>query len=177
MSIPAYPVPSYNTPTNAPIEPPPTVRYAFYTYLAAAAVSLIGIVLTLSSDIWQQAIGAAGSQIETSGMSTDTVITIAKTTTIVFGLLFLALYLLFAFKMRAGRNWARVVLTVLSALSIVSVFSSQGSVTVNGHTYSAAASQLTGWLGAILAVAAIVLMYLTASNLYFATVKAARTVN
>ena len=110
----------------------------------------------------------------TSGVSVATAVNIAKISTVVAGVIFLGLYLLFAFKMRAGRNWARVVLTVLSALSILSSFSASASVTVNGHIYKSSSTQISGVIGAILGVVAIVLMYLAASNAYFSASKAAR---
>lgn len=156
------------------VEPvaPGTVKGAFLIYLIAALLALVGIVLTLTSDVWDQAVAAATAN--TSGISTQSLVNTVRITTVVVGVILLGLYLLFAFKMRAGRNWARIVLTVLSALSILSPASSSSSVTVNGTVYQSTSTQATGWIGAALAVVAIVLMYLPASNAYFTASKAAR---
>jgi hypothetical protein len=151
---------------------PGSVKGAFLIYLVAALLAAIGIVLSLTSNVWEQAVQAAGAN--TSGISTQSLVNTVKITTVVIGVILLGLYLLFAFKMRAGRNWARIVLTVLSALSILSPASSSSSVTVNGTVYQSTSTQATGWIGAALAVIAIVLMYLPASNAYFTASKAAR---
>ena len=70
--------------------------------------------------------------------------------------------------MRAGRNWARITLTVFGALTILtSLTPATGTVTVNSETYSAG-SQGPGWISAIVALVAIILMYVGESNRYFA---------
>ncbi len=177
-----YPPPGYGPPgypgqypgqdqPSAPLTPPAPVRISFALYLLTALISLVTILLAINSDLWEQAIREAGGDTQgLDGVTVDTVVTIAKTVTITVGGVFLALYLLFAFKMRAGRNWARITLTVLSALSILSV-SSTGSVEVAGRTYSSATSTIVGWVGVALAVGAIVLMYNSQSNAYFRAVK------
>jgi hypothetical protein len=73
-----------------------------------------------------------------------------------------------------GRNWARVVLTVLAALTIVGSFSAQASVTVDGTVYSAESGQVLRWVQLALALIALILMWLAPSNAYFAAVKARR---
>lgn len=156
----------------APPAAPGSVKGAFLIYLLAALLAALGIVLSLTSNIWDDAIAAGAN---TSGLDTQTVVNTAKIVTVVVGAILLALYLLFAFKMRAGRNWARIVLTVLSALSIASSFSASASVTVNGNVYKSTSTQATGWIGAVLGIIAIVLMFLPASNAYFSASKAARS--
>ncbi len=175
MTTPSYPSSTVNTPMGRPLPAPPgPVKGAFLIYLVAALISVVGIVLVLTSNVWNQAIAAAGTSTAADGTSADSVVNAAKIITVVFAAVFIALYLLFAFKMRAGRNWARIVLTVLSALSILSAARSSASVTVNGQSFSVGSSQATGWIGAALAVVAIVLMYMGPSNAYFAASKAAR---
>lgn len=115
-----------------------------------------------TSDVWEQALQESAASADAQGINVNTLVNGVKLASIVVAVIFVGLYLLFAMKMRAGRNWARIVLTVLSALSIVSAAS------------RATSSQLFGWIGAALAVVAIVLMFLPASSAYFAASKAAR---
>src|ERR1700712_1287690 len=173
MTNPAYPPPPpyQNQAVTAPVAPPGSVNGAFFIYVLAALVALVGIILTLSSNVWTEAIAA---NVNTSGTNVQTLVNAAKISTAVVGVIFLALYLFFAFKMRAGRNWARIVLTVLSALSIISSFSPSATVTVNGHVYKSTGTQFVGWIGVVLAIVAIVLMFLPASNAYFSASRAAR---
>ena len=93
--------------------PPGSVNGAFFIYLIAAVLAVIAIILTLTSNVWEQAIADSGA--DTSGVNVHSLVNTVKIVSVVFGVIFIALYLLFAFKMRAGRNWARIVLTVLSA--------------------------------------------------------------
>lgn len=175
MTTPAYPSSTDNTPMGRPVpNPPSTVKGAFLIYLIVTLISVIGIVLVVTSNVWDQAIAAAGTNVTSSGTSVSSLASAAKIATVVVGLIFIGLYLLFAFKMRAGRNWARIVLTVLSALSILSAARTTASISVNGQAYSVGSSQATGWINAALAVVAIVLMYMGASNAYFAASRAAR---
>jgi hypothetical protein len=76
--------------------------------------------------------------------------------------------------MRAGRNWARIVLTVLSALSIASAASPTSNVQFGDQTYSVGAYRAASWIGVALAVLAIILMFMRASNAYFTASKVAR---
>lgn len=154
-------------------KPPNTVTGALIIYVLQVVFSIIAVFLVVNSDIWKQAINDAATETQTqlSGATVDTVINTAKTITIVVGVILAGLMLMFAFFMWGGRNWARVVLTVLSALSILSGITSaagavSGSVTVNGRTYEAGSSWST-WVAVVLAVLAIVLMYLPQSNAYF----------
>jgi hypothetical protein len=175
MTNPAYPPPPpyQSQAAAAPVAPPGSVNGAFFIYVLAALVSLVGIILTLTSSVWADAIAA--NVTTTSGTNVHTLVNTVKITSAVFGVIFLALYLFFAFKMRAGRNWARIVLTVLSALSIISALTTTTTaVTVNGHVYKSTSTQFVGWIGVVLAIVAIVLMFLPASNAYFTASKAAR---
>ena len=175
MTNPAYPSPPpyQNQAPVAPVTPPGSVSGAFFIYLIAAVLAVIGAILTLTSNVWTQAIADSGAN--TSGVNVHTLVNTLKIVSVIFALIFIALYLFFAFKMRAGRNWARIVLTVLSALSVISAFSTTTtSVTVNGHVYKSTTTQLTGWIGVVLSILAIVLMFLPASNAYFTASKAAR---
>ena len=175
--MPAYPggpMAAYRPdPGPAPTKPG-TVVGAFWLWIAAAAAAVVSGVLVFTSDVWDEAVALAGSSTTASGVSVDTLITTVKTVAVVFMVIFVALYVFFALKMLAGRNWARVVLTVLAALTIVGSFSAQASVTVDGTVYSAGSGQALRWVQLGLALLALILMWLTPSNAYFAAVKARR---
>ncbi|OXM56144.1 hypothetical protein CFP71_15100 [Amycolatopsis thailandensis] len=75
--------------------------------------------------------------------------------------MFSALYLLFMFKLRAGRNWARIVLTVLTAFQMLSVLLVQDTI--------------AGYVSVAADIVGVVLSYTPASNTYLsATAKPTR---
>jgi hypothetical protein len=69
---------------------------------------------------------------------------------VIFGLIGIALYLLVAFGVRAGKNWARILGTVFAVLSLF------GLAQLGLNT-----------VVILLGVAAIVLLYLPVSSAYF----------
>jgi hypothetical protein len=140
------------------ITPPSTVVGSFSGFLLSSisGVATTGVLLGTRQEI-ADALRASGTAL------TDEQLQTAATTTQVvvagFALLIALVELWLAFKLRAGRNWARIALTVLTLLQVVSLAS--------GHANFAA------YAGAAVAVAAVVLSYLPASNAYFAAVKRA----
>jgi hypothetical protein len=62
-------------------------------------------------------------------------------------------YLWLAFRLKAGRNWARVVLTIVTLLQVASLFVTRGDSVV-------------GYAGCAVAVLATVLSYLPPSESY-----------
>ncbi|QNE37753.1 hypothetical protein F1C12_15165 [Leifsonia shinshuensis] len=67
-------------------------------------------------------------------------------------------FVLFAFFMRRGAGWARIVLTILTALSLLNVLTGFG----------------TGALQVVLSIVALILMWLRPSSEWFAAVKASK---
>ncbi|MBP2322329.1 NADH:ubiquinone oxidoreductase subunit 6 (subunit J) [Kibdelosporangium banguiense] len=67
--------------------------------------------------------------------------------------------LLFAWKMRSGRNWARILLTVLAVTSLLFQASSVGM------------SSVLGLVGVVITATGLVFMYMPASNAYFAEMR------
>jgi hypothetical protein len=175
---PGYASPAYSGGTG-PAEPPArptTVTLAFVAWLVMTGLSLISLILVLTSPIWDQAVAAGLQAADTNGVRIDasTVVNTAKITSVVGFLIGAALYLLFAFKMRAGRNWARVVLTVIGVLGVLSaVLPTYRSVTVNGNTF-VVQNYGIHWISLALLLAALVLMFMPASNTYFSASKAYR---
>ena len=68
-------------------------------------------------------------------------------------------FVLFAFFMRRGANWARIVLTVLTALSLLNI--------IPGFPF--------GLLQVLAAIVGVVLMWLRPSTAWFAAIKASKT--
>ncbi|APU12556.1 MULTISPECIES: hypothetical protein [Actinoalloteichus] len=85
--------------------------------------------------------------------------------TLAFGLFFIVylavalLFTLFAFKAKAGRNWARIALAVVTGLNLVAFISGPNQ----GHVMSL--------VSILVSVAAVVLLYLPNSSAYFALKK------
>lgn len=122
---------------------PATVTGAFIIWLITVLIGLASGVLLLvsASAAIAQGAGATSTSASPAGFLVVSLLTIA-----------IALVQLFVvFKMRAGRNWARIVLTALAVLQIAGV--------VAGDT--------GGWIGLAAAAVATVLMYFPASNAYF----------
>lgn len=154
-----------------------TVTAAFWVWIASAVVSMIGLIVTLTSPIWGQAIAAGARQSGTDlqGINVQGLVNGLKIFIVVIALIFIAVYLLFAIKMYGGRNWARIVLTVFGALTLLSAFTpTSRTVTVNSEVYNVNSGQWASVLTGILALAGIVLMFLAASNKFFADSKAYR---
>ena len=84
----------------------------------------------------------------------------------IFSLIFIGLFVLFAYKMRAGRNWARITLTVLGALSVVS--------TLFGLSSASGLHLVIALIQMVLILVAIYFMYRPESNQYYAANKVRR---
>jgi hypothetical protein len=118
---------------------PGTLVAAFVLWLVLA-----GLLLVTSVTDYTASVPSSGAPSSTSGGS----------------LLFGALVLVFALRMHARRNWARIALTVCGALVALPV--------VNIHVVD-----LPGWAAAIIigvaliGIAGIVLLYVPASNEFF----------
>jgi hypothetical protein len=139
---------------------PSTVVWSYRLYLAAAILSLVGIVLTLV--LLPATIDAAVATATRSLQGQDTqgldLEGIARGSAIggavlgvVIAVAFSVLTIVFARKLRQGRNWARIVLAVFAGLQIFGVLSLFG----------------VGALQFVLAAVAAVLSFLPASNAWF----------
>ena len=153
-----------------PADRPKSVDNAFLLWIVGAVISLLTVifVFTVGADAITD---AARESLKNSGRSytEDDVKNVANATKIigvVVGILFIGLYVLFAYKMRAGRNWARITLTVLGALNVISIlfsFRQAGGVSV-----------VIGLIEAVVILAAIFLMFRPDANQYYAAGKVRR---
>lgn len=125
------------------------------TVTAAFWILLIGLLLDLISAIVLIASGAAlsGGSVAVEGNTLSGPIVI---TTGVVAIVFVVIELFVLGKMRSGKNWARIVITVLEVLSILGL---------------AAGFSILGAIGAVISVVVIVLLWLPASNEYFRAAK------
>lgn len=123
---------------------PRTVTISFVLWLVTIILGILGsvallVVAGVESNNTDIVAGQAGVYIA------------AATITMALALLELVV----VFKMRAGRNWARITLLVLAALQVVSAASQGGA----GTGFS--------WSGLVAVIIATVLMFLPASSHFF----------
>ncbi|PYY36370.1 hypothetical protein DEJ31_08775 [Curtobacterium sp. MCPF17_031] len=116
---------------------PTTVTVSFILWLIVVVVGIIGGIINV--------IGV-GSQTD------DTTMRAGLTVGAVIAIVIALVELFIVFKMRDGRNWARIVLLVLAILQLLGIF---------------AAFSVFGTITLILVIVATVLMFLPASNAYF----------
>lgn len=188
---PQYPPPGYpqGNPYAAPPAPehdtaalsrPATINAAFWI---AVVVPLLATVLIVVNTFLQQE--AIRSSISASDPEVRELAGTAALVGIGFVVFFFAvlsgLWILFGFKMRAGRNWARITLTVFASLwLLVSVLNLLGATSM-GMTYGSgdvpappdpsggmvALSYTQAGLGLVAMAAFLVLVYLKPSNWFF----------
>ena len=132
---------------------PQLVNISFWLLLAAAAVFVISMLTGLAQiddpalrQTFEQQMKDSGA-----GVTYDDLKGVIAGTLVVFAILGAGLYLLVAFFVRKGKNWARILGTVFAALSVFGLFGVPSLAT----------------LGTVLGIAAIVLLYLPAAAPYF----------
>jgi hypothetical protein len=158
--------------TNPPVpEPGPlprTLVLAFWGWVVTAAIRLLGAVVAITTrqgvlDALNAANVPSGTQ--SNPLPEDKIQLAANLivgTSVVVSVVFAGLFLFFAFKLRAGRNWARILL-IFAALVDLLLFAQSGDFSV------------ISILAALIAVATIVLSYLRPSTDYIAAVRANRS--
>lgn len=142
---------------------PKAVDNAFMLWMVGAALSLISLIVafTVGAD---EIDAAARESLEAQGGSfteqdVENIANASKIIGVVIGLAFIGLFVLFAYKMRAGRNWARITLSVLGGLSIV--------LTLIGVGSAGPVDLVVRLVQALLIVGAVYFMYRPESNNYF----------
>ncbi|QZQ56239.1 hypothetical protein KZI27_05185 [Curtobacterium sp. TC1] len=95
----------------------------------------------------------------TSGSSADVADSVGTAPLVggaIFAFVLAVIELIIVFKMRDGRNWARIVLTVLAILQLIGVGVGAAS---GGNAF--------GWIGGVAVLVATILMYVGGANGYF----------
>lgn len=172
-----YAAPGYAQYQAVPPAParPTTVVAAFWVWMLVLVTSIASTALLFTGDYFDRVMVLVR---DTPGAAA--VVEASKALIIggvVFGLaVSLFIFLFFGGKMYTGRNWARVVLTVLGGLSVLSgaLGSSTTALADVSEDLRPDSVIALGWAGAALAAIAIILMYLPASNVYFRQSKAHR---
>src|SRR5450830_705255 len=126
-SYPSAPPPgSYPSMAPAPWEtsaiqgpPPSTVVNAFKLILVQVALSLVNIVVTLLTvDSIKEQVRTASPTLDQSMVDTAAGLTIGVA--VVVGIIGIGVWILLAFTVRAGKNWARIVTFVFAGLGLLS---------------------------------------------------------
>lgn len=140
--------------------PPSTVVAAFVGFLVSCvfAVTSVGVLVGTRDDL-VDALRSSGTSMTEEQLQSAATVTQVTFATIAVVIALVQLWL--AFKLRSGRNWARVLLTVFTVFQVGSLFVGEGSAT------------LPAYGGAAVAALAVIASYLPASNAYFDTVKRA----
>lgn len=150
------------------------MQTAFRLFLAAIVLGLINSVLGFVGAS-AQIDAALAAQPLPPGVSREQFQTIAMAGFIgaaVFGLVLVALEALVVFQMRKGRNWARIVLAIIGALTVVAGLINVG--TIAAAFASGGLGILTGLLSIVtllVTIAAIYYMFRPAANAYFSAVR------
>lgn len=131
---------------------PQLVNTAFWMIIAAGVLSVLSVLLTIPTLDDPAMRSTFEEQLRGSGQNIafEDVKGFIVGTMVVFALIGAGLYALVAFNVRKGKNWARILGTVLAALSVFSLFPLGLNTLV-----------------ALLGIAAIVMLYLPASAPYF----------
>jgi chromate transport protein ChrA len=168
MTTPQDPYGRPNTPPAAPplnegelrgaqtLPAPQPVQVSFWLWVATAVIGLVAAVVTFTQrDAAVNALRAANTQ-HLSDEQLQAAATIGLVFAAVLSIVFAGLYVLFAVKARAGRNWARITLAIVTVLRVILL---------------ATSFTVLGALSTLVAVVAAVLLFLPASNQFYAAAK------
>lgn len=157
------------TAPGADVAPPKSILNAVKLMYVGAAMSLLGIVLAFvqKGEVEDQ----VRDRLQEDGKSLsdlDSIVNVAMISSVVFGLIGVALWIAMAKTNEAGKSWARIVATVLGALAILSFLGTfaQGTATPLGVVVSL--------ISLVLAVAILILLWRKDSSAYYAAKSAPR---
>jgi hypothetical protein len=148
----------------AAVEQPPSVRNAVRLMWVGAAISLISLIVTLAT------LGSLKSQIRDSVRNNgqhvtqsqlDAAFAGAVAFSVVISLIAIGLWLWMAWKNGQGRQWARIVATVLGALNVIFTLLSFVGNRAVGLT------RILSVIDLVIAVAILVLLWRKESSAFF----------
>ncbi len=158
------PMPGDNDTRRAVVAAPDDVQKSFMLWLVSIGIGVLGAIVGIAFADRDKAIDEAmknGSDLTRDQASS--LVNGILVGTVVIVLIILALELFFVFKMRAGKNWARIVLTVLGVLGILSA--------LYGLTAGLTFGVLLNLISMLVVIAAIVFMFKPAASAYFSQPK------
>lgn len=141
---------------NPTVEQPPSIRTAVLLMRIGAAVSLIGLVVTMVTlDSLKDEIRSQLTESDASFTSSDLDVAYnaAVAFAIVFGLIGVGLWLWMAWANGKGRKWARIVATIFGVINVLSFLY---AVTAGSAT---TLSLLLSVVSVVVGVAALVFLY------------------
>ncbi|PCN49583.1 hypothetical protein Csp2054_01140 [Curtobacterium sp. 'Ferrero'] len=121
---------------------PTTVTVSFIIWLVVILANILSGVLGLI---------AGSTSAAAQGVGTAPFIGAA-----IFAFILAVIELVIVFKMRDGRNWARIVLLVLAILQVIGV-----------GVGAASGNNAFGWIGGLAVIVATILMFVGGANGYF----------
>ncbi|GAB2638725.1 hypothetical protein GCM10027068_18100 [Prescottella soli] len=174
-----YPAPP---PASEPKPIPADVQTAFQLWFAVAALGVVYLVAALLF-VYSDRTSFVDQLMDEFAKQPDVTVTRSQaeqllvfglvSTGVILTLVLGGLTVLFDFKMRKGKNWARMILTMAGAFTVLSAIP-----TVFGAGAATGTAALVmggaGILQAVVAVGAIVLMHRKESNEYFLNLPVAR---
>ncbi|MET8852287.1 hypothetical protein [Amycolatopsis sp. NPDC004625] len=138
--------------------PPSTIIAAFFGFLVSTVSAIAGGLLVLSArDEIAATLRRTNPTLTPEQL--DRLTLFAQAVPVAVAVVIALVYLWLSFKLKAGRNWARVTLTVFTLLQAASLVTTEPS--------------WAGYLSCGVAVVATVLSYLPPSNDHFARVRRA----
>ncbi|AJT41929.1 DUF6264 family protein [Psychromicrobium lacuslunae] len=123
------PQPGTSTAAGAARSVPRQITSAFALIMLAGVIALFSAISSIfvanSPELRAELIKQINAYPQLAGADLDisAIITMSIVFAVVIGFASVALYLLIAFKIRAGKNWARILGTVLAAISLLSLIS------------------------------------------------------
>ncbi|MEJ2856554.1 MULTISPECIES: hypothetical protein [unclassified Saccharothrix] len=139
---------------------PTEVRVSFWIWVAGAVLFGLGAIYALTQrDQFTEAVRATPQAKDLAPDAIEAAATASWLFAVLLNVVLAGLLVLFAFQVRAGKSWARVVLAVLTALVLLIVLFGPSPL---------------GLLTALLSIVGVVLLYLPNSKAYFDAVKRAR---
>jgi len=153
------PEPDPQSAPEAPTAPPMPVVVSFWILIASAALRMLVVVITVVN--WTNVVNELLKQprpANTSIAQATSAIHSYLIANLVLDFVFAGLYVLFAFLMRRGRNWARLTIT-----AIVALFAVLG--VLNG-------SDLFTLVSVLIELVAVGLLYMRSSKDYFTAMRA-----
>jgi hypothetical protein len=167
-NAPAYSNQGFGTPPGgrADLTAPPEVIRAAWLMIASVVLGVLGAIITFASgDAIKDSIRQGDPSLTPSEV--DSAYSLVVGTAVVFGLIFALLYLLLAWQVRKGKNWARITTFVLASLGVLG-----GLLGLFGN--GTGVEKVLDVVQLLIAIGIIVLLTRKPANEYFSAMKGPR---